>query len=150
MQHKTLKELESSKARDAVPYATSMVKINVVKVGHTATFTNSSGGKGSMLNFSVADGTDAMLATLSDETKFANIREGRSLTIRNFLVKEKRLVLSKQSKIMAGQAVELTTILKEKAVNLLIPSSPSKSLKEVLDAPVRTILTVTGEVVKVI
>ena len=82
-----------------------MVKVNVVKVGHTASFTSSSEDKAAMLNFSVSDGTEAMIATLSDESQFGKVREGRSLTIRTFLVKGNRLVLSKMTKIMAGQTI---------------------------------------------
>lgn len=52
-----------------------------VIVGHTATFTNNHGEKGQMLNFSVVGGTEAMVATLIDETKVTQIREGRSLTL---------------------------------------------------------------------
>ena len=88
-----------------------MVKVNVVKVGHTASFTSSSGDKAAMLNFSVSDGTEAMIATLSDESQFGKVREGRSLTIRNFLVKVNRLVLSKMTKIMAGQTTQVPEIL---------------------------------------
>ena len=62
--------------------------MNEVKVGHTASFTSSSEDKAAMLNFSVSDGTEAMIATLSDESQFGKVSEGRSLTIRNFLVKE--------------------------------------------------------------
>lgn len=87
MQYKTLRELLSWKAGDAAPYPTAMVKVCVIKVGQTATFTSSHGEKGQMMNVSVADDTEAMTATLSDETKFNQIRERRSLTLRNFLVK---------------------------------------------------------------
>lgn len=90
-----------------------------------------------------------MTATLSDETKFNQIREGRSLTLRNFLVKGTRLVLSKQTKIMAGQMVTVPKELSLKGIGLITPQSPKKSLKEILDAPVKSISTVQGEVVKV-
>lgn len=145
MQYKTLKELLSCKAGDAAPYPTIMVRVCVIKVGHTATFNSSNGEKG----FSVADATEAMTATLSDETKFSQIREGRSLTLRNFLVKGTRLVLSKQTKIMAGQMVTVPKELSLKGISLITPQSPKKSLKEILDAPVKSISTVQGEVVKV-
>ena len=81
-----------------------------------------------MLNFSVSDGTEAMIATLSDESQFGKVREGRSLTIRTFLVKGNRLVLSKMTKIMAGQTIQVPEILKTKAVTLIIAVSPSKTL----------------------
>lgn len=51
-----------------------------------ATFTNVNGEKGSILNFSVANGTDAMLVTLSDEAKMPTIKDGRTLQMRNFIV----------------------------------------------------------------
>lgn len=70
MQYKTPKELLSCKAIDSAPYPTTMVRVCVIKVGHTATFNSSNGEKGQMLNFSAPDATEAMTATLSDETKF--------------------------------------------------------------------------------
>ena len=59
MQHRALKELQKFKGDS--PYPTTMVKVNVVKVGHTASFTSSSEDKAAMLNFSVSDGTEAMI-----------------------------------------------------------------------------------------
>lgn len=119
-----------------------------VKLGHTVTFTNANGEKGSILNFSIADGTEAMLVTLSDEAKMPTIKEGRTLQIRNFIVKGSRLVLSKQSKIMAGPSVQVPESLKEKAVTIIMPPSPTKTLKDAMSSPVREILTVQGQIIR--
>uniref|UniRef100_K1PEY3 Uncharacterized protein n=1 Tax=Magallana gigas TaxID=29159 RepID=K1PEY3_MAGGI len=73
------------KSGDSLPYPKALVKATVIKLGHTATFTNANGEKGSILNFSVPDGTEAMLVTLSDEAKMPTIKEGRTLQIRNFI-----------------------------------------------------------------
>ena len=53
------------------------------------------------------------------------------------------------TKIMAGQTIQVPEILKTKAVTLIMPVSPSKTLKEVEESPVRTIMTVKGEIIKV-
>ena len=86
MRHKTLAELQKMKSGDSLPYPNALVKATVIKPGLTATFTNANGEKGSILNFSVTDGTEAMLVTLSDEAKMPTIKEGRTLQIRNFIV----------------------------------------------------------------
>ncbi|XP_062584965.1 uncharacterized protein LOC134246602, partial [Saccostrea cucullata] len=148
MLYKTLRDLQVSRPGDTAPYPTTMVKVKVVKVGHTATFTNSNGDRGQIMNFSVADTTEAMLATLSDETKFNQIREGRSLTIRNFLVKGNRIIFSRQSKIMAGQAVAVPPNLASRGHTLIVPASPTKTLKEVMESSNKDVLTVHGEVIK--
>lgn len=131
------------------PYPTTMVKVCIIKVSHTATFTSNHGEKGHMLNFSVADGTEAMTATLSDETKFSRIREGRSLTFEEFPAKRKPFVcFSKQTKIIAGQMVTVPKKLSVKESSMIASQSPQKSMKKIRDAPVKSISTVQGEVVK--
>lgn len=44
-----------------------MVKVSIIIVGHTATFINNHGEKSNMLNLRVADGTEAVVATLIEE-----------------------------------------------------------------------------------
>lgn len=62
MQYKILMELLACKAGDTAPYPTSMVKVSIIIVGHTATFINNHGEKSNMLN-----GTEAVVATLIEE-----------------------------------------------------------------------------------
>ncbi|XP_061193923.1 uncharacterized protein LOC133202166 [Saccostrea echinata] len=149
MQEKSLKELsEESKTKETVTYPLGKLVVKVAKVGHTAKFTGSNGVPGSMLNFSIADSTDAMLATLSDETQFNKIKEGRTLQLRNFLVKGKRVVLSGHSKVMSASALELPDGQIQKATLLIMPPSPSKTLREAMDSPLRDIVTIQGQIIR--
>lgn len=80
MQGKLLEELlEEGKQKDTITYPNGKLIVRVAKVGHTAKFTGSNGVPGSMLNFSIADLTNVMMATLSDESQFNKIKEGRTL-----------------------------------------------------------------------
>lgn len=54
----------------------------VVKKDHTAKFGDSNGQQGELLNFSVADKSPPMLATLSDKTKHSKIVEGKTLPVK--------------------------------------------------------------------
>lgn len=83
MLHKTLAELQKMKSGNSLPYPNALVKATAIKPGHLY---QCKWRKGSILNFSVADGTEAMLVTLSDEAKMPTIKDGRTLQIRNFIV----------------------------------------------------------------
>lgn len=102
-----------------------------------------------MLNFSIADKTDCMLATLSDENQMMKIREGKTMQLRNFLVKGNRVVLFTHSKIMCAPHLNLTKEQTDKAVLLITPTSPSKTIREALDMPITGIISVQGQVIRV-
>eukprot|EP00105_Crassostrea_gigas_P038820 XP_019922968.1 PREDICTED: uncharacterized protein LOC105328767 [Crassostrea gigas] len=149
MQEKSLKDLiMENKGKEAAAYPMGKLIVVVAKVRHTANFTGSSGTKGSMLNFSIADKTDCMLATLSDENQMMKIREGKTMQLRNFLVKGNRVVLSTHSKIMCAPHLNLTKEQTDKAVLLITPTSPSKTIREALDMPIRGIISVQGQVIR--
>uniref|UniRef100_A0A8W8MJ35 Uncharacterized protein n=1 Tax=Magallana gigas TaxID=29159 RepID=A0A8W8MJ35_MAGGI len=93
--------LEGGKQRDTITYPNVKLTARVAKVGHTAKFIESTGVPGSMQHFSIADLINVMMATLSDESQFNKIKEGRTLQLRNFLVKAKRVVMSRHSKIIS-------------------------------------------------
>ncbi|XP_061162525.1 uncharacterized protein LOC133204098 [Saccostrea echinata] len=146
----SLKKLEDllQTGQKPQPYPTSLVKVKVVKVGHIANFTQSNGQEGSMLNFSVADNSGAVLATLSDVNQFDTVKEGKTLQIRNFLMKGGRLVLTEHTKIMQGPLFDVDAVHIEKATNIITPASPRKTVKETKDLPLRQMVTIQGEIVK--
>lgn len=49
---------------------------------------------------------------------------------------------------MAGPAVQVPESLKEKAVTIIMPPSPTKTLKDAMSSPVREILTVQGQIIR--
>lgn len=150
MQGKLLEELlEEGKQKDTITYPNGKLIVRVAKVGHTAKFTGSNGVPGSMLNFSIADLTNVMMATLSDESQFNKIKEGRTLQLRNFLVKAKRVVLSGHSKIMSASALDVPDDRIEQATLLIMPTSPSKTLREAIASSLRDIVTVQGQIIRV-
>ncbi|XP_062580672.1 uncharacterized protein LOC134242588 isoform X2 [Saccostrea cucullata] len=149
MQEKSLKDLTlETSGKDAGAYPMGKIVVVVAKVGHTAQFKGSSGTMGSMLNFSIADKTDTMLATLSDESQMVKIQQGRTLQLRNFLVKGNRVVLSAHSKIMYAPPLNLPKEQTDKAVLLIQPTSPSKTIKEALETSLREIVSVQGQVIR--
>lgn len=148
MQGKLLEELlEEGKQKDTITYPNGKLIVRVAKVGHTAKFTGSNGVP--FVNFSIADLTNVMMATLSDESQFNKIKEGRTLQLRNFLVKAKRVVLSGHSKIMSASALDVPDDRIEQATLLIMPTSPSKTLREAIASSLRDIVTVQGQIIRV-
>lgn len=74
MAQKSLSEFKNCRSGTSkpVPYSDG-VTVVVVKKGHTAKFVDSNGQQVELLNFSVADKSAPMLATLSDKTKHSKI-----------------------------------------------------------------------------
>ena len=126
-----------------------MLVVKVAKVGHTANFVSTTGTDMKMINFSIADSTMALAATLSDETKFNKIREGRTIQVRNFMTKNGRICLTQHSKIMMQAPIEIGEDIMKKAEQLLSVESPRKSIQETLQSPKKQVVTVYGKVLKV-
>jgi hypothetical protein len=149
MAQKTIVELlDSSTTLRATPYPGSLTA-KVVKLGHTAKFKDANGGQAEMLNFSLADNTGAILATMTDKSQFRQIREGRTLLIREFIVKNGKFALSSRSKVMVKPDLAIPEDIEQQAKHLILPPSPSKKICDILTSPVKTLATTQGEVKKV-
>ena len=148
MPHKSILELKGEKNSRAVPYSDG-ITIKVVKRGHIAKFTDSNGQEGELLNFSIADSSGAMLATLSDKTKHARIVEGRTLFIRDFILKGGKVAMSHKTTIMNNPRMEIPPSIEESAVQLIMPPSPVKKVAEAKTSPLRSICSIKGQIVKV-
>ena len=146
MTQRTLSELKAMSQSRALPYGES---ITVVKRGHVANFTDANGQQAEMLNFSIADQTGAMLATLTDKTKHGRIIEGKTLHVRDFILKAGKVALSHRSTIMMKPKMEIESSILETAIQLIMPASPVKKLTETKTAPIRSIFTIQGQIVKV-
>lgn len=148
MPHKSILELKGEKNSRAVPYSDG-ITIKVVKRGHIAKFTDSNGQEGELLNFSIADSSGAMLATLSDKTKHARIVEGRTLLIRDFILKGGKVAMSHKTTIMNNPRMEIPPSIEESALQLIMPPSPVKKVAEAKTSPLRSICSIKGQIVKV-
>ena len=144
-----LKDVQGGSSTAAKPYNTGHLAVRVAKVGHTAQFSSSGGGEGSILNFAIVDASGAMLASLNDATQHNKIGEDKSLHIRNFLVKGNRVILTKNSKIMSTPNVDVSTQQLDAGKQLITPASPLKKLTEVKQSPTKMLCTVHGQIMKV-
>lgn len=149
MAQKSLSELKNchSGTSKPVPYSDG-VTVVVVKKGHTAKFLDSNGQQGELLNFSVADKSASMLATLSDKTKHSKIVEGKTFLVRNFILKGGKITMSSKTSIMGKPSLEIPDEIRTSAVQLILPPSPEKKVAEVHTAPLRSICSVKGQVIK--
>ena len=128
---------------------TKLLKVRVVKLGNTVQTKSSNGSDFEILNFSVADSTMALLANCSDAFKMAAIKEGRTLHIRNYSIKNRRLTIGTKARVLQGLAMVVSEELQKRARELICPPSPQKRISEVGNAMKGEILTVVGQVVKV-
>ncbi|XP_062600643.1 uncharacterized protein LOC134262282, partial [Saccostrea cucullata] len=146
MAHKSLSELRGA-CNQPTPYSAS-ITVQVVKVGHSASFTDLNGQPGEILNFSIADETGAMLATLIDRTKHCKIVEGKTLHVRQFVVKNNKIAMSHRTSIMGRPRLEIPEGITQTAIQLILPASPDKKVVDAKEMPLRSILTVKGQVTK--
>lgn len=145
MAQKTISELKKLAGK---PYTDFSVRVKVVKVGHSANFTTTSGEEMTILNFSVADETGCMLATLNDTKRVKSIAEGKFLHLRNFVLKNNKIFLTKSSKIMASASKDIPETICQSAVYLITPPSPKKKVSQIRSMPTKSVVTVTGKIVK--
>ena len=106
---------------------TCLVRAKVVKIGTTVPTKGANGEDVNIMNFSLGDSTEAVLANCSDETKFSEIVEGRTLHLRNFSIKSRRISLGTKARVMQGPVMTLHLPLPPKAINL---SALLRQLKE--------------------
>ena len=123
----------------------TLLKVSVVKVGHTVT----SRDDVTILNFALADSTGAVLGNCSDKTKFEVIKEGRTLHLRNYSLKNGRLKIGTKTRMVRGPLIVVPEEMLQRGRDLLCPPSPQKKITEALIAKKGDILTITGQIVKV-
>ncbi|XP_061184988.1 uncharacterized protein LOC133193002 [Saccostrea echinata] len=121
----------------------------VIKIGHVAKFKNSNGEDAELINFSLVDKTGAILATCTDKGKERIIKEGKTLHIREFIIKNGKVAMSHKTKVMAKASMSIPDSMVERAEHLILPPSPVRKVEELLASPLRTISTVQGQLSKI-
>lgn len=145
MAQKTIAELKEKSRRRPTPYSGSLMA-KVIKIGHVA----DGGDDAELINFSLADKSGTILATCTDKSKERMIKEGKTLHIREFVIKNGKVVMSYKTKVMATTNMDIPVAMMEKAEHLIFPTSPIKKVEELLASPLGTISTVQGQLSKVL
>ncbi|XP_052694539.1 uncharacterized protein LOC128172870 [Crassostrea angulata] len=148
MAQKTISELEEVPSSRPTPISVSLMA-KVIKIGHVAKFKTSNGEEAEMINFSLADKSGAILATCTDTSKDRMIKEGKTLHIREFILKNGRVAMSHKTKILAKPNMDIPVDILQKAEHLILPPSPIKKVEEILASPLRSITTVQGQLSKI-
>ncbi|XP_062587025.1 uncharacterized protein LOC134248634 [Saccostrea cucullata] len=146
MAQKTIAEIEEMSSSRPTPYSGSLIA-KVIKIGHVAKFKNSNGEDAELINFSLADKSGAILASCTGKDRM--IQEGKTLLIRDFIIKNGKVAMSHKTKIMAKASMSIPDSVVQRAVYLILPPSPLKKIEEVLTLPPRTISTVQGQLSKI-
>uniref|UniRef100_K1PFT2 Uncharacterized protein n=1 Tax=Magallana gigas TaxID=29159 RepID=K1PFT2_MAGGI len=121
---KTIAELEEKSRRRPTPYSGSLMA-KVIKIGHVA----DGGDDAELINFSLADKSGAILATCTDKSKERKIKEGKTLHIREFIIKNGKVVMSYKTKVMVTTNMDIPVAMIEKAEHLIFPTSPIKKIE---------------------
>lgn len=103
----------------------------VIKIGHVAKFKTSNGEEAEMINFSLADKSGAILATCTDTSKDRMIKEGKTLHIREFILKNGRVAMSHKTKVLAKPNMDIPVDILQKAEHLILPPSPTVQLTSI-------------------
>jgi hypothetical protein len=146
MAQKTIAEIEEMSSSRPTPYSGSLMA-KVIKIGHVAKFKNSNGEDAELINFSLADKSGAILASCTGKDRM--IQEGKTLLIRDFIIKNGKVAMSHKTKIMAKASMSIPDSVVQRAVYLILPPSPLKKVEELLTLPPKTISTVQGQLSKV-
>lgn len=148
MAQKTISELEEVPRSRPTPISVSLMA-KVINIDHVAKFKTSNGEEAEMINFSLADKSGAILATCTDTSKDRMIKEGKTLHIREFILKNGRVAMSHKTKVLAKPNKDIPVDILQKAEHLILPPSPIKKVEEILASPLRSITTVQGQLSKI-
>lgn len=132
------------------PY-TPPIKVKVGGVSRQREYTNSNGEEKKYVILGLADNTMAVKATLYDTTKMENLIEGSSVMLFNIILKsDKTITLTAKTKVGKVAPLHVEDDLLRTARELAIPPpSPEVPLREVERSPVKTMLSVSGQIVGV-
>ena len=149
---KTLKEIFEGGAASA-PHNTAL-KVQVCGVGDVVNYKNSSGEQRQSLTMGLADHTMAAKAILYDVTKANMLKVGTTLMLLNVIIKRdsKSVVMTNRSKLLKTSPFleSLPAHLIKEGLELACPPPAEVvSINKIKTSPVKTMVSIRGQVVSV-
>lgn len=149
---KTLHEIFESGGQSSAPYNTAL-KVIVCGIGQVVQYRNASGDQRESVTVGFADQSMAAKGTLYDMTKKDTLKVGSTVMLMNSIIKKdlETIVITNKSKIL--KTSPLTDVPKERVEegHALACPPPAKTveIKAVHTSPVKTLLTIRGQIISV-
>lgn len=148
---KTLEEAFRGSSQ-STPYA-SAIKVNVCGVGPVISYKNAGGEKRQSTVIGFADNTMAVKGVLYDSAKLHLMKEGQTVMLLNVILKNdvgKSIVMTNRSKVLKTGPMEVPAPLIQRGKDIACPPPAAEvNIKTVQTSPVKTLVTLRGQVVSV-
>lgn len=146
---KTLEEAFRGSSQ-STPYA-SAIKVNVCGVGPVISYKNAGGEKHQSTVIGFADNTMAVKGVLYDSAKLHLMKEGQTVMLLNVILKNdvgKSIVMTNRSKVLKTGPMEVPASLIQRGKDIACPPPAAEvNIKTVQTSPVKTLVTLRGQVV---
>ncbi|XP_052703444.1 uncharacterized protein LOC128179831 [Crassostrea angulata] len=146
---KTLEEAFRGSSQ-STPYA-SAIKVNVCGVGPVISYKNAGGEKRQSTVIGFADNTMAVKGVLYDSAKLHLMKEGQTVMLLNVILKNdvgKSIVMTNRSKVLKTGPMEVPASLIQRGKDIACPPPAAEvNIKTVQTSPVKTLVTLRGQVV---
>ncbi|XP_078520239.1 uncharacterized protein LOC144784991 [Lissotriton helveticus] len=145
----SIEELKDDRQVDAKPYQKG-VRVNVIQCSSKTYYRNAKNENKVLYHMSLADETGCIKSTCYNEEYYHQTKEQNGLMIRNYIVKDGIILITKKTKIARMPPLSISQSLIQEAQYILNPMAPPLSpIKAVREAAVKTLLSVSGTVTEI-
>lgn len=148
MQSATLEEV--CKERGQAPYNKKSLKVQVIAADSIRSYKNDQGQEKKSMNVAIGDNSMALKCIVYDETKFSKFKQGATLILKNIIKKTDAIAVTSASKIFPTVKIEVPDhVVKSGIAIIRPPPADLKRLDEALRSPVKTRVSVMGQIIQV-
>ena len=148
----TFEEAFGGSSVASTPYSGAM-KLKICGVGPIVGYRNASGDQRQSIVIGFADSTMAVKGVLYDASKLNIVKEGTTVMLINVILKSeggKSVVITNRSKILKTGPIEVPEFLVKQGREIACPPPAAEvDIKTVQTSPVKTLVTLRGQVVSV-
>ncbi|XP_078528737.1 uncharacterized protein LOC144806195 [Lissotriton helveticus] len=142
----SIEEIININTNDNKPYQ-KPIRVNVINCSGKTTYKNAKQEQKILFHLALADKTGTMKCTCYQEELYEQTQSNCGLLIRNFIIQNKTILITKQTKVTKFPAMKIEEGLIQQAKNILHPPAPSASpIKEIKRASLKSLMTVSGTI----
>ncbi|XP_078512215.1 uncharacterized protein LOC144771816 isoform X1 [Lissotriton helveticus] len=143
----SIEEIMNINTDDNKPYQ-KPIRVNVINCSGKTTYKNAKQEQNILFHLALADKTGTIKCTCYQENLYEQTKNNCGLLIRNFIIKNKTILITKQTKVTKFPAMAIEDGLIQQANNILHPPAPSASpIKEIKRASLKSLMTVSGTII---
>lgn len=148
MQSATLEEI--CRERGQAPYNKKSLKVQVMATDSIRSYKNDQGQEKKSMNVAIGDSSMALKCVVYDESKFSKFKQGATLILKNIIKKTDAIVVTSASKVFPTVKIMVPEHVVTSGIAIIRPPPADlKPLDEALSSPVKTRVSVTGQIVQV-